>query len=836
MNPNYERWLGQHELQRRTVQTYKSDATRVEREYGDLDELYDEDNLVGVLQDLEYSRDDENRNRPNPSKIAIDAEDGSPYGALASYRTAIRRYCEFRQAITEVWDHFLEEARRRFEDGTLDRAEGYKEEHLGPAVCEARRAFLTNEEGWPELLKAAIRHNKNNVINRRSYAAGNESNQAKVVGWIDADPTGVRDALLELWSEDDRLPGDRIRAFNAKLPTDVLGEGQRSARLDVASYLLMGLDVFLYPPCRMSKFRSVRELLHYPEPKAEDLGSEYENALQLLDDLLDEAAKRDIDRPSSRLDAQSVVWSLSDLAPQPAVTKRVGDSLSPSHTTRPTASEEPLNTILYGPPGTGKTYATVMRCVTICDGQAPQNADLLRARHGELMDEGRIEFVTFHQSYGYEEFVEGIRPIGTEVDASLRLAVVPGVLKRIAERARKIPDVGARHIFKMSLGDPKSWGGSPDSDGIFDECIDAECALLEYGGDIDWSDPEYDDWSLIWKRWRTDVNPDATAYDTNVQAMWRFRTEMRHGDIVVASDGYRHFRAVGEVSGDYEFHQRPDGFCHRRPVRWHWRVREREGDPVSIFKTGSFQWRPINRMKPSNPAGLAAYLQGVDGIGEARPHVLVIDEINRANISKVMGELITLLEEDKREGAENEVTVTLPYSREQFTLPKNLHILGTMNTADRSIALLDTALRRRFRFEEMPPQPELKALRVTAERTGVDLPRLISVMNRRLEYLVDRDHLIGHAWFMGANDRTDIDDIMRHKIIPLIAEYFYDDWRKVHAVLGGTDDFVKGEPLNPPPGLDATVGEDRHRWTVQNTFAKDAYERLIGGHPSAGGE
>ena len=304
MNPTYERWLEERGLDPRTVQTYKSDAKRIEREYGDLDGLYDGDKLVGVLQDLEYSRDDEHRKRPNRSRIAIDAKDGSPYKALASYRTALRKYCDFRQAMTEVWGYFLEAARRRFENGTLDREEGYKEEHLGPAVARARRAFLANEDGWPELLKQAITHNKNNVINRRSYAAGNESNQAKVERWIDADPTRVRDALLELWSEDDRLPGDRVRAFNAKLPTDVLGEGQRSARLDVASYLLMGLDVFLFPPCRMSKFRSVRKLLHYPDPKDEDLGSEYENALELLDDLVVDAAKRDMDRPASRLDAQ----------------------------------------------------------------------------------------------------------------------------------------------------------------------------------------------------------------------------------------------------------------------------------------------------------------------------------------------------------------------------------------------------------------------------------------------------------------------------------------------------------------------------------------------------
>ena len=491
------------------------------------------------------------------------------------------------------------------------------------------------------------------------------------------------------------------------------------------------------------------------------------------------------------------------------------------------AKRPPLNTILYGPPGTGKTYATASRCIEICDGKLPQGVDELRARHGELMDEGRIEFVTFHQSYGYEEFVEGIRPVASaEEGAAMRLRVEPGVVKRIAERARKVPEMDSRRIFKISLGDPKSWGRTPSGDPVFAECIDIGCALLEFGGDVDWSDARYDDYGAVLERWRQDQNADATAYDTDVQAIWRFRIEMRRGDIVVAPNGYRRFRAVGEITGDYEFQRREDGFHHRRAVRWHWHVREGEGDPGSVFMEGRFHWRPVNLMTPSNPDGLITYLTGIDKLAGALPHVLVIDEINRANISKVMGELITLLEEDKREGAQNEVAVTLPYSGQRFTLPANLHILGTMNTADRSIALLDTALRRRFRFEEMSSDPEL--LREARERTGVDLPRVLVVLNERLEYLIDRDHQIGHAWLMEAKTRDDVDAVMRHKIIPLIAEYFYDDWSRVRAVLGGTHHFVQRRPLGIPPGLENDIGEARYRWTVQQRFDDDAYQYLIG--------
>ena len=485
-----------------------------------------------------------------------------------------------------------------------------------------------------------------------------------------------------------------------------------------------------------------------------------------------------------------------------------------------------LNTILYGPPGTGKTYATTRRCVEICDGTVPEDVEALRARYGALMDDRRIDFVTFHQSYGYEEFVEGLRPETTdETGTGFRLEVVPGVLKRIAEQARKVPEMGGRRIFKMSLGDSKCWGGSREKAGIFAECIETGCVLLEYGGDIDWSDARYDSWEQVGEKWRREKNPDVAGHITDLQAMWRFRTEMRRGDIVVASDGFRHFRAVGEITGGYEYKPREDGFHHRRSVTWHWHVRDREGDPVSVFKNGALAWRPVVRMTPANPAGLIPYFKGVGEIAGARPHVLVIDEINRANISKVMGELITLLEDDKREGAENEVSVTLPYSGDRFTLPGNLHILGTMNTADRSIALIDTALRRRFQFEEMSPNPKL--LEEAKKRSDIDLPRVLQSMNERLEYLVDRDHLIGHAWFMAAESREDVDDIMRHRIIPLIAEYFYDDWSKVRAVLGGGDYFVKRERLKKPPELEDDPGDDRYRWTVEDAFPNDAYARLV---------
>lgn len=827
MHSSFREWLAGREFQPTTVSTKISDANRLEKHFGNLDELYDRDRFAATLDNLKYSKDDERQGRPNPTGLEID---GNLYDSLAHFRSTLKTYSNFREATSEMasrhdaWDRYLKRAKQDIDDGSLDRDERYKDD-LGAAVSAARAAVLADSEDWPHLLKDAIERPKNNLIHGRKFP-GKESGQQRLARWVDQNPEDVKYALRELWAEDDdRSVGDRVRSFDEALPDDVFGKGAKSARLDVVSYLMMGRDANRFPPYRQRSFRDTYTSLGYPKPATDDIGDEYEHALRFLDGLQAEAQKRGMERPNTRLDAQSVVWSLSDKLEE--IGKENSEPV-PSPPKRTTTHA--LNTILYGPPGTGKTYATVRRCVEICDGEVPPQTEELRARYGALMDEGRIEFVTFHQSYGYEEFVEGLRPVVAGA-GGMRLEVVEGVLKRIADQAGKQPGIGARRIFKMSLGDPKSWGGTPESSAVFAECIDSECVLLDHGGDIDWSSSRYDDWKEISDRWRTDRNPDATAYDTDLQAMWRFRTEMRPGDIVVASDGYRHFRAVGEVAGNYEFQRHSAGFHHRRAVRWHWHVREREGDPVSVFKNGTFQWRPINWMTPANPAGLLPYLHGVGELGGAQPHVLVVDEINRANISKVMGELITLLEDDKRDGAENEVSVTLPYSHDRFTLPANLYLLGTMNTADRSIALLDTALRRRFHFEEMAPQPGL--LEDAARRTDIDLPGVLRAMNERLEYLVDRDHLIGHAWLMEAETRNDVDTAMRRKIIPLIAEYFYDDWSKVQSVLGGTDQFVERQRLSTPPGLESDLGEARFRWTVRETFPDDAYEHLVRPAPVA---
>ena len=508
----------------------------------------------------------------------------------------------------------------------------------------------------------------------------------------------------------------------------------------------------------------------------------------------------------------------------------------------------PVNMILYGPPGTGKTYSTAAEAVRLCGEPVPEDREDLMRAYRRLAAAGRIEFVTFHQSMSYEDFVEGRQPMtGSDEDddsvsAGFRLETVPGIFRRIARRAEtsrgrsadgEAMTVSGRQIFKMSIGD----ANNPERAHLFEEALAGGCTLLGYE-DIDWSDDRFTTREAIIEACKdlgsrdTDVNARSGA----VQMPFIFRNWVRRGDIVIVSKGNSLFRAIGEFTGDYEFRPRPEGgYAHRRAVRWLWV--DRQGVSVSEIYSRRFSQKTIYALFTDelNIPALERYLnsQQADGPAEPEAFVLIIDEINRANISKVFGELITLLEPDKRLGQLNELKVGLPYSGDDFGVPSNLHILGTMNTADRSIALLDTALRRRFTFREMMPDASLLA--DAAETCRLDLPRLLATINERIEYLYDREHRIGHACFMDCASRADVDAVMRHKVIPLLAEYFFEDWEKVAAVLGDAashDRSIEGKFLNrsvlkAPPGLDDGDALPRFRWTVRSEDEGFDYTGLV---------
>ena len=547
--------------------------------------------------------------------------------------------------------------------------------------------------------------------------------------------------------------------------------------------------------------------------------------------------------PQDWLDIQGFLWIVLDnTATAPLETDASPDTSESRERPMPIS---PINLILYGPPGTGKTYSTAAEAVRLCGEPVPEDREALKQTYRQLLAAGRIEFVTFHQSMSYEDFVEGRQPMtGSDEDddtssAGFRLETVPGIFRRMAKRAetsrgRSTGDdaitVADRQVFKMSIGE----ANNPEDAHLFEEAIKGGYALLGFE-DIDWSDDKYADREAIIEACKTKGHTDIDARSGVVQMPFIFRNWVHQGDIVIVSKGNSLFRAIGEFTGDYEFHRRPEGgYAHQRAVRWLWM--DRKGVPVSEIYTRRFMQKSIYLLFGSelNIPALERYLnsQQADGAAEPEPFVLIIDEINRANISKVFGELITLLEPDKRLDQPNALKVRLPYSGDDFGVPSNLHILGTMNTADRSIALLDTALRRRFTFREIMPDPSLLA--GEAGTCGLDLPRILATINERIEYLYDREHQIGHAYFTGCASRADVDAVMRYKAIPLLAEYFFEDWEKIAAVLGdaASDDgpitggFLNRSVLKSPPGLEDGDALPRFRWEVRSEDEGFDYSRL----------
>lgn len=496
----------------------------------------------------------------------------------------------------------------------------------------------------------------------------------------------------------------------------------------------------------------------------------------------------------------------------------------------------PTNMILYGPPGTGKTYRTMEKAVELCGEVPAAERNELRDQYDRLRKEKRIEFVTFHQNFAYEEFVEGLRPETTREDgdvinAGFELKPKLGIFRNVCQLAEaaaeaavggKPLDLDGRRVFKMSLG------RAGVEDHIFQDAIDNSYAVLGWGGEIDWS--PYDSYEAIHECWNED-HPGTNGNDANIIQISRFRADMKEGDVVVVTHGNKLIRAIGVVTGPYRFE--PSGtrdYNHRRNVDW-LKVFREPIDHTVIYDVPFIQWSCyLLKEQHLNRSALANLLPGTGGPSELpKQYVLVIDEINRANISKVFGELITLIEPDKRLGMDEELKVRLPYSEDEFGVPANLHIVGTMNTADRSIALLDTALRRRFRFEEMAPDTSVVAFREAEAATGLPLANVLDAMNRRIEYLVDRDHRIGHAFFIGCRTTHDVNAVMRDKVIPLLQEYFFDDWGRLAAVLGERQkggNFLSCEIIEDPMG---EGGEPLKSWRVRKAFEGDAYRRLVSG-------
>lgn len=479
----------------------------------------------------------------------------------------------------------------------------------------------------------------------------------------------------------------------------------------------------------------------------------------------------------------------------------------------------PLNQILYGPPGTGKTYKTVEAALKIVDPEFyeknKKNRKELNQRYNELLitdfseTKGQIAFCTFHQSFTYEDFVEGIKP-KTNDNKEVEYEIEAGIFKNICElaegskSAQKIEDsedvkftsedFEKAHFYKLSLGDSTK---VVDKE-IYDYCIKENCISIGFGGPHDYSGMTETEIKEKCK----DL-PNAKVDDGSQLSM--FIHSLKTEDYILISNGNHFVRALGKVVGDYEYHDnRPIQFNHFRKVEW---IFKDENIPINDIYELNLMQRTIYKMdhnKLKEEFFVKDYRESkIDHTKkkQVKPYVLIIDEINRGNVTSIFGELITLIEDDKRAGNSEELKLILPYSKMEFSVPNNVHIIGTMNTADRSIEALDSAFRRRFSFTEMQAKPHIikEILGDNAVWKEISLVEVLETINKRISVLIDRDHSIGHSYFLklkgleGDDFSNGLKKVFSDNIIPLLQEYFFNDFVKMTMVLGAG--FIESKPI-----------------------------------------
>ncbi|HAI56030.1 TPA: AAA family ATPase [Acinetobacter nosocomialis] len=422
---------------------------------------------------------------------------------------------------------------------------------------------------------------------------------------------------------------------------------------------------------------------------------------------------------------------------------------------------QPLNRILFGAAGTGKTFNTINHALSIIEDKSLEELEAetreeLKNRFDNYKNQGQIKFVTFHQSFSYEDFVEGIQAKNDD-QGNLTYNEKSGVFKDICKNA-------------------------------------------------------------------TGVSQQAESIDEIVE---KFLDEITETPLELYTQQNKKFK-VSYVGSGVTLQCQP--LASEMKATYYANISKIKsllsGEQIENAYNRSYIKAVAEFLKPK--------IKPVQINKNDQNHVLIIDEINRGNISRIFGELITLIEDSKRQGAKESLSIILPYSRKPFSVPKNLYIIGTMNSSDRSLTGLDIALRRRFTFIEMPPKPELLA-KVTVDE--VNIQKLLTVINQRIEILLDRDHCLGHANFMSLEQQPTLENlsnIFKQKVIPQLQEYFFDDWAKINLVLNGNG-MLKPKPVETSaifPNVDSEeLGyfEDKKIWELVPTSFNsiESFKKII---------
>lgn len=593
---------------------------------------------------------------------------------------------------------------------------------------------------------------------------------------------------------DESVPlNDRLAAFKSEIKALCPSKWKNTANDErTASALLTCVYPKTYTFYKDEIYKNICDYFGYTSRKA---GKKYEHFLELVNGFVKSYGEeiqqimlneiKGFKNKPLNLAVQTLFWCMKDYMKEELKNKMTTEINNSSKGTWyddvVRTWERRKNVVLYGAPGTGKTYDVPELAVRLCDPTfmaAEPSREEIVSRYNQLKTEKRIAFTTFHQSLDYEDWIEGLRPVVNK-NSQVTYKIVSGIFKELCEEAERPVDKDKQVdisdnavIWKVSLQ------GTGDND-VRRECMENNHIRIgwdDYGPVIS----DETDWSVY--------NGEGK------QILDAYINKMKIGDIVMSCYSSQTIDAIGVVGGDYEFDDSlPD---YKRVRRVNWLVKNINENIVEMNDGKTMTLGTVYRLNSITLDNVKSILEKYNTSSKMeendKAYVMVIDELNRGNVSKVFGELITLLEADKRKGRINAESVVLPYSKKAFHIPNNVYLIATMNTADRSLGSLDYAIRRRFAFIAEKPfglevdgfNEELFELVSSLfvknfddyKESGWDLTMKLEPADTLSEEYKPEDVWIGHSYFLMQDEEGEDNTSNRllYEIIPLLEEYVRD--------------------------------------------------------------
>lgn len=487
-----------------------------------------------------------------------------------------------------------------------------------------------------------------------------------------------------------------------------------------------------------------------------------------------------------------------------------------------------LNQIFFGSSGSGKTYNSIITALQIVNAFYTEDRNELKKLLKTYMENNQIAFLTFHKNFKYEDFIEGIKTIIDKESGKPIKLVKDGILKDLSKLAyselqKKDTnykfnfDKTKNKIFKMSIGTK-----SLEKDDLtLSYCFEKNYIALDLLSNIDYSIIENtEDWEKareeLSKFYQHEENVDEDKKRLDIQSIYFFKNYMKSDDIILISNDNEKIIGIAKVNGWYEFKDIVGiRFNHFRKVDW---LMKSCNIPIELFYKRKFSSHNIYELDNSifNLENLYDFINNKN----IKNYVLIIDEINNSDIYDIFGDVITIIDEEKRLGNSQELKVKLPYSNEEFGLPKNLHLIASINSFDN----IDINLMRKFDF--IKTEINYKLLDFSID--NINISKLLFIINSRISYLIGDNYQIGQGYFNKIIENPSFEtlkEIFKNKIIPFLINIFDNDLKKVSMVLGDLKKdkdelkFVIQEKINTKElfGKNITISNKNLKINIPNT-------------------